>query len=143
MIALDTNILVYAHRAGSPEHDKAKVAVLKAVEDSRGWGISLPTIPEFWSIVTHPQIPGGTSSAQVITQFFYYLLNEGNGELWGPGSGFAQRLMQLANRHKVRGRRIYDLQIAAIAHEHGASEIWTHDRSFISVPGLKVCDPLE
>ena len=70
MIALDTNILVYAHRAGSPKHEKAKAAVLETVEHSRGWGINLPTIPEFWSIVTHPQIQGGASSPQVITQFF-------------------------------------------------------------------------
>jgi predicted nucleic acid-binding protein len=40
------------------------------------------------------------------------------------------------------GRRIFDLQIAVIALEHG-QEIWTHDRNFVSVPAVKVHDLLE
>jgi len=50
--------------------------------------------------------------------------------------------MRWASSLKVHGRRIFDLQIAAIALEHGAREIWTHDRNFVSVPGVKVHDPL-
>src|SRR5262249_48205159 len=50
MIALDTNVLVYAHREGAPEHERARGAVLAALRDSRGWGICLPTVSEFWSI---------------------------------------------------------------------------------------------
>jgi predicted nucleic acid-binding protein len=35
-----------------------------------------------------------------------------------------------------------DLQIALTALEHGAGEIWTHDRHFLAVPGLPINDPL-
>src|SRR5262245_35747222 len=41
------------------------------------------------------------------------------------------------------GRRIFDLQIAVIAYEHGVHEIWTHDRDFASNPSVKVIDPLQ
>jgi len=51
--------------------------------------------------------------------------------------------MRWAASLKVRGRRIFDLQIALIAYEHGAREIWTHDRNFASVPSVRVRDPLE
>lgn len=142
MIALDTNLLVYAHRRGAPEHERAAGAVLEALNDPRGWGICLPTVGEFWSIVTHPKLPGGPSSGAIVTQFFHYLLTEGRGNIWTPGPGFGQRLMRWAASLKVRGRRIFDLQIAVIALEHGAQEIWTHDRNFASVPGVKVRDPL-
>jgi predicted nucleic acid-binding protein len=37
---------------------------------------------------------------------------------------------------------VYDLQIALIALENGATEIWSHDRAFTSLPGLLVRDPL-
>ena len=142
MIALDTNLLVYAHREGAPEHDRARTAVLKALDDDRGWGICLPSVTEFWSIVTHPKMPGGPSAANVVNHFFHYLITEGHGNLWTPGAGFGQRLMKWATVLKVRGKRIFDLQIALIAMEHGAQEVWTHDQNFAAVPGIKVSDPL-
>jgi hypothetical protein len=43
---------------------------------------------------------------------------------------------------KIQGRRIFDLQIALASLEAGATEIWTHDRNFVSLPGLPVKDPL-
>ena len=142
MIALDTNLLVYAHRAGAPEHERARDAVLKALDDPRGWGVCLPCISEFWSIVTDRKMPRGPSSPTVVTHFFHYLITEGHGSIWTPGPGFGQRLMRWAASLKIHGRRIFDLQIALIALEHGAQEIWTHDRKFLSVPGVKVHDPL-
>jgi len=42
----------------------------------------------------------------------------------------------------IHGARIFDLQIALIALENGATEIWTHDRNFLKIPGLKIHDPL-
>src|SRR5207237_6602074 len=130
MIALDTNLLIYAHREGASEHEAARSAVLAAVDDPRGWGICLPSVAEFWSIVTHPKFPGGPSSPSVVTHFFHYLIVEGHGHIWTPGHGFGERLMRWAASQKLRGRRIFDLQIAVIAYEHGAREIWTHDHNF-------------
>jgi predicted nucleic acid-binding protein len=142
MIAVDTNLLVYAHREGAPEHGRARAAVLAALGDSSGWGICLPAVSEFWSIVTHPNMPGGPSSPTVVTHFFHHLITEGHGHIWTPGPGFGQRLMRWAVSLKVRGKRIFDLQIAVVALEHGVQEIWSHDQNFQSVPGVKVRDPL-
>jgi len=142
VIALDTNLLIYAHREGTPEHARARTAIAAALADPRGWGICLPTIAEFWSIVTHPKMSGGASPARTVTQFFHYLVTEGGGSIWVPGPGFGERLTRWAASLKVRGKRIFDLQIAVIAFEHGAREIWTHDQNFVSVPSVKVRDPL-
>lgn len=126
MIALDTNLLIYAHREGTPEHGRARAAIASALADPRGWGICLPTIAEFWTV----------------THFFHYLMTEGGGNIWVPGPGFGERLTRWAASLKVRGKRIFDLQIAVIAFEHGAQEIWTHDQNFVSVPSVKIRDPL-
>ena len=52
MIVLDTNLLIYAHRENSPEHDCALAAIIEAVNHPQGWGMCLPSVAEFWSIVT-------------------------------------------------------------------------------------------
>jgi predicted nucleic acid-binding protein len=42
----------------------------------------------------------------------------------------------------VVGPRVFDLQIAMTALDHGATEMWTHDAGFVRLPGLPVRDPL-
>ena len=51
--------------------------------------------------------------------------------------------MQLAIEKQVAGLRVYDMQIALTAWDNGATEIWTTDRRFTSVPGLRVSDPFD
>gem|GEM_PF-7044891 len=50
MIAVDTNLLVYAHRAGCPEHAAARRAIEEAANDTEGWGIPSSCLFEFWSV---------------------------------------------------------------------------------------------
>ena len=142
MIAIDTNLLIYAHRAGLPEHRATRRAIQTAATDPRGWGIALPSIAEFWSIVTHPASTGGPSTAQQAHASLRALIVEGGARVWLAQDGSWERLARLAADLRVLGSRIFDLQIALTAFEDGASEIWTHHRSFIAFPGLLVHDPL-
>ena len=41
MIMVDTNLLVYAHRSGCPEHESAKLAIERAAAETNGWGFAL------------------------------------------------------------------------------------------------------
>ncbi len=141
MIAVDTNLLVYAHRSAVPEHRAARKAIQAAANHPLGWGIAHSVVVEFWSIVTHPAASGRPSSPADAAAFLQALLG-GGAELWSPASGFAGRLMQAAVDLAVQGPRIFDLQIALTAFDNGATEIWTHDRAFLTLPGLKVVDPL-
>ena len=142
MIAIDTNLLVYAQRRHTPEHQDARRAIERASTDSRGWGIPLPCIAEFWCVVTHPASSGGPSPSKEARGFLHALAGSGGASIWTPGTGFWERLTQLASDLKIAGARVFDLQIALIALENGATEIWSHDRAFAGVPGLQVRDPL-
>lgn len=142
MIAVDTNLLVYAHRRGLPEHRAAQRAIERAGHDPRGWGISLQTVGEFWAVVTHPAAVGGPSPRDRVAAFLSSLRDQAGMLVWSPGVGFEDRLLQLAVDLEVSGSRIFDLQIALTAFEHGAAELWTHDRSFVRVPGLRLVHPL-
>jgi hypothetical protein len=73
--------------------------------------------------------------------FLLSLVKSGGAQLWQPGPGFTDRLLALAVDRHIQGPRIFDLQIALTAVENGAREIWTHDRNFLSLPGLRVRDP--
>lgn len=141
MIALDTNLLVYAHRAAVPEHRRARKAIDIAANDPGGWGIAQAVVVEFWSLVTHPAATGRPSRPNEAAAFLRALLR-GGAQLWSPGPGFAERLIEVAAGLAVAGPRIFDLQIALTASEHGATEIWTHDRRFVTLPGLRLIDPL-
>jgi len=52
MIAVDTNLLVYAHREDSPWHDAALAKITEFAEGKSPWSIPWPCIHEFLAIVT-------------------------------------------------------------------------------------------
>ncbi|MGO9270791.1 MAG: PIN domain-containing protein, partial [Terriglobia bacterium] len=74
MIAIDTNLLVYAQRRHTPEHRAARRAIERASADRRGWGIPLSCIAEFWCVVTHPASSGGPSPAKEARGFLHELM---------------------------------------------------------------------
>ena len=141
MIAVDTNLLVYAHRSGLPEHRQAQRAIEKACGNPKGWAIPAFCAAEFWAVATHPSSSVRASRAEEARAFLTELTAAGAKVLY-PRDGFMERLAQMASDLKVQGPRIFDLQIALVSFEGGASEIWTHDRHFVSLPGLPARDPL-
>ena len=142
MIAVDSNILIYAHRAAVPEHDQAQRALEQAAAHLSGWGIAVPSLAEFWSVVTHPKCVGRPSRPAEARAFLRGLMEDGGAQIWYPRQGFGERLSQMACDLNLSGVRIFDLQIALVAFENGAHEIWTHDREFVAMSGLVVRDPL-
>jgi len=56
VIALDTNLLVYAHREDSTFHAAALGCVRRLAEGRAAWALPWPCVHEFFAIVTHPRI---------------------------------------------------------------------------------------
>ena len=142
MIAIDTNLLVYAHRSLCPEHQRAKKAIEEAASSRSGWGIALPSISVFWTVVTHPSCEGGPSTSTQAADFLASLFETGSPAIFIPNDSFAERLVKTAVNLNVQGVRIYDLQIALMASDGGATELWTHDSGFIKISGIALHDPL-
>ena len=68
MIAVDTNLLVYAHREDSPHHARAS-EVLSALAVGRAiWAIPWPCLHEFLAVVTHSRIYRPPTSTAVALQ---------------------------------------------------------------------------
>ena len=142
MIAVDTNILVYAHREDSEWHATASARVAELAEGRGDWAIPWPCIHEFMAIATHPKIftpptPLATAIDQVVAWLespTAHLLAES--ELHWP------QLRTLIVNGKVVGARVHDARIAALCLQHGVRELWSADRDFGRFPELTVSNPL-
>jgi uncharacterized protein len=142
LIAIDTNILVYAHREDSPFHGAASERVAELAEGSATWAIPWPCLHEFLAIVTHPRIympasPLSRALDQVdawIESPTLVLLSEA-AEHWST-----LRALLIAGR--IDGPRIHDARIAALCRQHGVRELWSADRDFSRFAGLSVVNPL-
>src|SRR5260370_10125264 len=56
MIALDTNILIYAHGEDAPFHKPAVRCLSELAEGRSTWAIPWPCLHEFLAVVTRPGI---------------------------------------------------------------------------------------
>jgi len=142
MIAVDTNILVYAHREDSPWHEQASEHLTTLANSGAPWAIAWPSIHEFLAIVTHPKIyDPPTPLAIALDAIRAWQLSPGLRFL-GEGPGYFETLSQQSTAGKVKGPKIHDARIASICLHHGIKKLWSADRDFTSFPNLACENPL-
>jgi uncharacterized protein len=130
MIAVDTNILVYAHRRDTEFHAVAADCVKTLAEGRSAWAIPWPCLHEFFAVSTHPKIydPASTRS-QAIAQVDAWLSSPTLSVLSEP-TGYWNQLKSVATTGKVIGSMVHDARIAALCSAHGVRELWSADRDF-------------
>jgi toxin-antitoxin system PIN domain toxin len=142
MIAVDTNILVYAHRKDSEWHERAYQAIAKLAEEQTPWGIPWPCVHEFLAIVTHPRIytpPTPTEKALGQVEIW---LESPSVRMLSELKGHWRELREVLATGRITGGAVHDARVAAICREHGVHELWSADRDFTRVKGLSVRNPL-
>ncbi len=142
MIAIDTNLLVFAHRGSAPHHETALAALRPVIEGNSPWAIPWPCVHEFIAITTHPAIYKPASTLSEACGFIESLFGSPQLQLIAESPGYYEKLRELATKAKLVGPRIHDARIAALCLHHGVSELWTADRDFSTFPSLKVRNPL-
>ena len=131
MIAVDTNILVYAHREDSSWHEGAYKIVVDLSESRAPWSIPWPCLHEFLAIVTHPRIYNPpTPLAAALDQV----------DSWIESPSLS--LIRESEGYWPRLKGTLDARIAAICLLHGVRELWTADRDFSRFPTLTTRNPL-
>ena len=142
MIAVDTNILVYAHREDSPWHDTAYSTVVELAEGRMLWAIPWPCIHEFLAIVTHPRIYSPpTPLAEAIDQIEAWLESPGL-ILLKETEGYWLQFRNTIETGRIVGGQIHDARIAALCHLHEVKELWSADRDFSRFSEICVRNPL-
>ncbi|HEX9644724.1 MAG TPA: TA system VapC family ribonuclease toxin [Acidimicrobiia bacterium] len=140
MIAVDTNILVYAHRGDSAFHEAAVEVVRDLAEGSRSWAVPWPCLHEFLAIVTHPRIyDPPTPVDRALTQVEAWL-DAPTLVLLAESPDHWPQLRSLVAAGAT-GARVHDARIAALCAGSGVTELWTADRDFSRFP-VRTVNPL-
>ena len=142
MIALDTNILVYAHRRESRFHGQARTLVRDLAQGNTAWSIPWPCLYEFFGVVTNPRIwRGAATPPSVATDQIRAWVHAPTLRLLSEPNGFIRSLQPIIDQPRIRGPVVHDARIAALCLAHGVDELLSKDRDFQLFPTLKVRDP--
>ncbi len=142
MIAVDSNLLVYAHRRDSEWHERAFEAIGGLAEGQAPWAIPWPCVYEFYAIATHPRIFDPPSTpAEALDQVGAWLESP-TLVLLAESGGYADELVALLATARPRGAKVHDARIAALCLYGGVRELLTADRDFSRFPRLEVRNPL-
>ena len=138
MIAVDTNILVHAHREESPKHGAALARVVALAESPVRWAIPVFCIGEFVRVVTHPRLFDPPYSASEACEALTRLVASPSVTVVVPGPAYPVLLMEAIREANAIGNLVFDAQIVALCRENGISRLLTEDRDFDRFKGLGV-----
>ena len=143
MLAVDTNILIFAHRREARHGEQAYEILRALAEGDRPWAIPWPCCYEFLSVVTNRRIWGDHASSpqQAWRQLAAWVASPSN-RMIGETDDFMEILDRFVNRPRVIGGIVHDARIAAICVAHGVEALLTRDRDFSMFPQLRTQDPL-
>lgn len=130
MIAVDTNLLVYAHREDSPWHAAAAARLAELAEGSAPWAIPAACLHEFLAIVTHARIYRPPTPMAVALDQVAAWRESPSLVILTETDGYWVVLGRLLERSKAAGGAVHDARVAALCVHHGARELWTADRDF-------------
>ena len=125
MIAVDTNILVYAHREDSDFHQTALQCLIDLAEGTTRWTIPWPCVHEFLAIVTHPRIYTPPTPMELAFAAIEVWLNSPGCRPIGEGPGYIGNLKELVVSGKIKGAMVHDARVAAVCLHNGVNELWS------------------
>lgn len=142
MMAVDTNILVAAHREDAKFHSAADRCLAELAEGKRDWAIPWPCLHEFLAIVTHPKIfVPPTPLPDAIAQVHCWLASP-TVQVLAELSDYWVHLEAVLTAGGVEGPLVHDAHIAALCRQHRVTELWTADRDFSRFRALSTVNPL-
>jgi len=142
LIAVDTNILVYAHRRDSPWHEQAAACLRELAEGTASWALPWACLHEFLAIVTHERIFSPPTPLSKALEQVAAWLESPTLVVLAETEGYWDVLARVVGRAKVTGPRVHDGRVAALCIHHGVRELLTADRDFTRFGDLKTRNPL-
>lgn len=142
MILVDTNLLVYATFADAPEHGRARAWLEERLAEAEGVVLCWPVLYAFVRLITSPRVFGryavSVPEGWAVASAY---VDQPSARVVTAGGGHAAIAAELARTPGLRSDDVPDVEIAALAIEHGLV-LATHDSGFRRFSGLRVVDPL-
>ncbi len=142
MILVDANLLVYAHIASFPQHERARVWLDNRLNDTQRVGLPWVSLVAFLRIVTNQRVferPLTTAAAWKQVQAWLSCESAWIPDATDRHPEFFGALLQSGG---VQANLIPDAHLAALAIEHGLT-LCSTDGDFARFPGLRWENPLE
>ncbi len=142
MIAVDTNILVYAHRKDSPHNGAAFRSMDKLVTGRDSWAIPWPCIHEFLAVVTNRKVFAVPTPVEAALVQLEVWLGSPNLHVLGETPAHWATLCDIVRTSAATGGLVHDARIVSLCREHRVRELWTADRDFGRFAGFVTFNPL-
>jgi len=140
LIAVDTNILVYAHREEFDEHEAALIWLNHLARGSVPWGLPVFALGEFIRVVTHARVFDPPTAIERAIAALHALLDMPSVRVLGPDRAYPSHLLEAVRIGRAAGNLAFDAQIAAVCREHGVGRLLTRDRDFSRFPWIEIVD---
>lgn len=142
MIAVDTQILVYAFRAESDFHQKSLRVLKDLAESGDTWAIPWSCFHEFINIATHPKIYSPPATIDDALRAIDEWKKSETLIFLAENEEYYQVISKIAKEVNTRGPLIHDVRIASVCIANNIKRLWTIDRDFSRFPMLKTENPL-
>jgi uncharacterized protein len=136
MIAVDTNVLIYAHREEVPQHTSAKKYVERLALGIAPWSIPILCLSEFVRVVTHPRVFSPPSPLTTALAFIDAVLESPSVTLLVPDADYWAIFRKVSLQANARGNLAFDAAIATLCLSQGA-QLLTADRDFARFSDLR------
>jgi toxin-antitoxin system PIN domain toxin len=137
----DVNVLIYAHRSESPEHERYAEWLRQLASGIEPFGLSELGASAFVRIVTNPKIWEEATTIEDALEFIDRLRVRPNARSLSHGPRSWDIFAALCRSARARGKLVADAYHAALAIEHGC-EFVTADGDFARFAGLRCRHPL-
>jgi toxin-antitoxin system PIN domain toxin len=141
MIALDTNILVHAHRRGTAHHEPALALLGALSEGPAPYALFWPSLYEFLRVVTHHRVFDPPSTTAEALEAIRDFLAPPVVRVLGETARHSLLLDRVLQESRVTGNLIHDAHLVVLALEHGVHELLTLDGDFARFPQLSSRNP--
>ena len=137
MIAVDTNILVYAHRSELPRHEVARRRLRELARGRTRWGLPVFCLGEFLRVVTHRRLFKVPHTPAEAVESIRRLMASPSVELLRPSASYDRTLLEVVESSGASGNLIFDAQIVVLCKEAGVTRLLTEDRDFDRFEGFR------
>lgn len=141
MILPDVNVLVYAFRAESRDHDRYRGWLHGLANGEEAYAIASMVLGSFVRVVTNRRIFRPPSPLDLALQFAERLLLPSHCVAVHPGARHWGIFTRLCRESGATGNLVPDAFLAALALEHGC-ELVSNDADFARFKGLRWRHPL-
>lgn len=141
MILIDTNLLLYAHVAGAPEHVVTNRWLDEQFRSGVRVGLPWHSLLGFVRIVSNPRGFRAPSTVADGWRQVRQWLSADNAWIPQPTDRHGDVLDAIFSAVRVNSRFVMDAHLAALAIEHGLT-LCSNDRDFARIPNLRWTNPL-